>query len=1826
MDRIEHTHFLATFFSLLLLISVVSTGFAPGVGASPDPDNTINADEPSALSGKTLSQTEDIDAEIVDITHDSGVHKDGDPVRVTVTVENTGSEANRFYIGFSVRDPSGDWLEGDNEASLYLRPGDKSTTDVIWYVDDNAESGMYDSRVSAWEESDPDNLQNRVADNQKSDAFEVETESKKYQLTADANGDGGFEVYPPGLSTTSVDREYEEGTTVELTATPGPDSQFVDWTGDVDSIDEDDATIEVTMNEAYDITANFEKESQEYRLEADPNGNGGFEVYPPGLSTKSVDRTYEEDTTVELTATPDSDSRFVEWTGDVGSADEDDATIEVTMDEDRDITAEFEEETEVSAEIEDVDPPSGDYTAGEEIVTETTIRNTGNTEHEFYVGYSVRGPDDEWRDNDRSTHESVWVEPGEEETIDVEWEVEDDAPTGEYDIWTSVYRDADGDQLEDRLDESRMMDVFEVETETEEYRLNADTDGEGGLEVDPPGFSTTSVDRNYEEGTKVELTAKSGPDSRFVGWNGDVGFADEDDRTIEVTMDEARDITAEFEEASQEYRLEADSDGNGGFELYPPGLSTTSVDRTYEEGTTVELTATPDSDSQFVEWSGDIGSADRDDATIEVSMNEARDITATFEEVSQDYRLEVDSNGEGGFEVYPPGFSATSIDREYEEGTAVELTATPGPDSRFVEWTGDIGFADENDRTIEVTMDEARDITAEFKEETKEYRLNADTDGEGGFEVNPPGFSTTSVDREYEEGTTVELTATPRPDSRFIEWTGDIGSADSDESTIEVTMSEARDITAVFEPTESTEIDAEIVDVSYDSGVHRAGDPVRTTVTLKNTGSEANRFYIEFDVQNPSGTWLDGDDEASVYLRPGDRTTTDVIWYVDDSAESGMYDARVSVWEESDPENLQTKIADNQKSDAFEVEGETEKYRLSADTDGNGGLEVYPPEISTTVVDREYQEGTTVELTATAGSESRFVEWSGNIGSADDEATTIEVTMDEARDITAVFEPAESTEIDAEITEFTVNSGEYEYGESVEATAVVENTGNAEHTYFVRYSAIGPDNNRHNISRTIPLASGAENSVAFEWAAQQDISAGEYDAEVSIWKKQGQETPQSRLDRTRQDEAFSLVQTGGSLKLRVQGPDGDPISDVSVSIADSQTTTTDSEGIAQFGELSRGTYDVTVSREGYATRSTTVTVEDGQQQAREITLSRPEGSIVGVNGVPDEYQPGIEISPVVTVRNTGDSEATFELTMATPSGIEAQTDPTQTVTLAPGAETTIEYRTELYGTDTDRIVQFELATANGDVVDSTGKRVEYTDTVVAVQVLDSTETPVEGAAVSVLSEPNSTQTNSDGRARLTSLVPGEHIVEITPPGITSGKQTVTINVAGGESTETTVQINRAGTISGTVVDETGDPLSDGLVTINEQSAFINEDGTFSFDIQFAAGKSYTVDVTQDGDSLYRQDISVSPGSNDVSLTVETDNDGGGGWQIIDNANKGAVLGEVGIQMGVSGSQTLEYHTGWLGLSMVPVADAPADIRDCVLAPNDDLATNGLDCGGAAASTIGSAGTVIGVLSSPSGAGVAVAGGSFALDTAEDIADAAKVTLSVARNVPNKINEWAEILISKVGSDKISKVLDEISDSSSKNTVRKAIDKNQLRKAGFSPDEAEELVDTGVSVERASSLSEAGLTSDRIAQLKRGDEVELERLDTWLTDLRNRDTDGYNDLVSRINEGNVGELAEAQVASKYDNTEAVGKDIQSTDIDVLLNDGTMIEVKRGGNLEGISEGSEKFRSIKSEYGTKIAKYRNYNSDGEVVFEFKMEIPDIVRDWLESEKGVTVRIIE
>jgi uncharacterized repeat protein (TIGR02543 family) len=78
----------------------------------------------------------------------------------------------------------------------------------------------------------------------------------QYHLTISTT-EGG-EITTPGEGTFS----YDEGTTVPLLVFPHTGYQFVNWTGDVETIaDVNAASTTITMQGSYEITANFEKTS-----------------------------------------------------------------------------------------------------------------------------------------------------------------------------------------------------------------------------------------------------------------------------------------------------------------------------------------------------------------------------------------------------------------------------------------------------------------------------------------------------------------------------------------------------------------------------------------------------------------------------------------------------------------------------------------------------------------------------------------------------------------------------------------------------------------------------------------------------------------------------------------------------------------------------------------------------------------------------------------------------------------------------------------------------------------------------------------------------------------------------------------------------------------------------------------------------------------------------------------------------------------------------------------------------------------------------------------------------------------------------------------------------------------------------------------------------------------------------------------------------------------------------------------------------------------------------------------------------------------------------
>ena len=153
-------------------------------------------------------------------------------------------------------------------------------------------------------------------------------EVTEYNLTISSTEGGS--VTNPGEGTST----HDEGEVVDLAADAEDGYEFVNWTGNVDTIyDVNAASTTIVMNDDYSITANFEAQ---YVLTIDSTDGG--EVITPGEGIFA----YSEPTLVNLVAEPDDDCRFVGWTGDVSTiANADNATTTITVDSRISITADF---------------------------------------------------------------------------------------------------------------------------------------------------------------------------------------------------------------------------------------------------------------------------------------------------------------------------------------------------------------------------------------------------------------------------------------------------------------------------------------------------------------------------------------------------------------------------------------------------------------------------------------------------------------------------------------------------------------------------------------------------------------------------------------------------------------------------------------------------------------------------------------------------------------------------------------------------------------------------------------------------------------------------------------------------------------------------------------------------------------------------------------------------------------------------------------------------------------------------------------------------------------------------------------------------------------------------------------------------------------------------------------------------------------------------------------------------------------------------------------------------------------------------------------------
>ena len=151
-------------------------------------------------------------------------------------------------------------------------------------------------------------------------------------VTPAGNGGGSVASSPPGIdcgATCSFD--YDEGTSVELTATPNANSDFGGFTG-CDSTPTE-TTCVVAMSGAKTVGATFTLKKRALSLLKTGNGNGTLDC---GGSPCAAD--YDDGTEVTITGTPDENSILVGFTGCASTTA---TTCTVTMSDDRTVTANF---------------------------------------------------------------------------------------------------------------------------------------------------------------------------------------------------------------------------------------------------------------------------------------------------------------------------------------------------------------------------------------------------------------------------------------------------------------------------------------------------------------------------------------------------------------------------------------------------------------------------------------------------------------------------------------------------------------------------------------------------------------------------------------------------------------------------------------------------------------------------------------------------------------------------------------------------------------------------------------------------------------------------------------------------------------------------------------------------------------------------------------------------------------------------------------------------------------------------------------------------------------------------------------------------------------------------------------------------------------------------------------------------------------------------------------------------------------------------------------------------------------------------------------------
>ena len=374
----------------------------------------------------------------------------------------------------------------------------------------------------------------------------------------------------------------------------------------------------------------------------------------------------------------------------------------------------------------------------------------------------------------------------------------------------------------------------------------------------------TNCTATFDFGTPVPLRAQAFAGFQFTGWAGACANAGTNIDCV-VDMNQDQNVSAEFEVRQTPLTVSVLGNAGNGARVTsnPAGIDCgTDCTENYAFNTVVTLNASFTSNTNFIGWGGACsGTA----TSCQVTMDQARTVTAEF--APRQFPLVVTLSGNAGAAALvvssPAGIDCGSdCSENYDVNTIVTLTAVNSPGATFVGWTGTACGANGSSPTCEVRVSQATNVGAEFALPGVDLTVNTVGTGSGRIVSTPagidcPGTCTAS----FPPNSTVNLEPTPDPDSGFSEWSGACGGSNS----CSVTMSAPQQVTAEFEDglVAFYALDGNVVDNSRNgnNGVNSGTTPVGG---YDGTSNGAMRFSTGNFIEIASSPELSGFDEMTM--------------------------------------------------------------------------------------------------------------------------------------------------------------------------------------------------------------------------------------------------------------------------------------------------------------------------------------------------------------------------------------------------------------------------------------------------------------------------------------------------------------------------------------------------------------------------------------------------------------------------------------------------------------------------------------------------------------------------------------------------------------------------------------------------------------------------------------------------------------------------------------------------------------------------------------------------------------------------------------------------